>query len=1159
MISKAQAPYDGRDAEQLVQSLLARRPGYLPSEQEPFEKGPGRALAWVVARYLQTIIQRFNQAPEKNKLAFLDTLGLELVAAQAARAPIVFQISAQAADSQAPQRTQVAAPPPPEASGQLVFETERAIGLASAKLTEVVSLWPGRDQYIDHSAAFLAGKPFQLFHKLQLENTPHVIYVAHDTLLAFAGESQIDVQVELAQPGGEPLEILWEYWDGEIWRRFKTVNAACLETEEEELDGTEGLTRTGTVHLKTDCAETAKTKVNGREGYWIRGRLTEQLLPASQKKLQSENNLQSCNSLNGPDQILLPLVESLQIGAMINRPLKASLISSLEPLEEERSSDALVKVNNEAGQPLNDGDMDTPPKVTSVTLSGQGSTIPLAPDAAGNYPFSAVASGPYEVRVRYAKLDLSVKQAFDPAKDQNIAVALNVEGLAPDAAFADGTSLDLSKPFYPFGQQPQPGSIFYFNHKELFTKPNAKARIYISRTKSPQDELQVTTPGATSGSPPVIVSVPLPRLVVWEYWNGRKWTPLSVSNPSADFDHTEIVDLVVPTDMVKTKINDQDELWMRVRLVSGSFAFKQTVTWTDTSSEATNTLTYVVHRPPVVSKFLIGYAWQQGLAPAEQVLTYNDFQYEDHAFEARWPGKNFLPFRQVVDTTPALYLGFSKQLPVDRLGMYLEIIERRGETLGPALLWEYWDGSEWRGLSVEDETRNLRLPGILSFIGAEDSRPLSRFAGELHWVRGRLKEDGPPGEPIVEAIFPNAVWAAQQQTFNDVALGASTGLPDQVFAITQIPINPGERIEVRELSGPRANVEWRIVALELNNGDPRVISELEQLLGREDSQGDIVKDDLRLTRDRNKRVTEVWVLWYEQAHLFFSEANDRHYVIDRARGRVFFGDGFRGRIPQPGALILARQFRAGGGLAGNVGARAISQLLGSVPGVEAVFNPRVAEGGADGETIQAFGARAPKSIHHRGRAIAPADFETLAHEASADIAVARALPTRNASGRVMPGWVTLIIIPQSKKRQPWPSFGLRQKVLRFIDARGCADLVAADHIYVTGPDYLPIDVEATIAPLDSAEAGEVEDRAKAALEDFLHPLRGGPSQAGWELGRDVHLSDLAAVLERVKGVDYVEHLALLLDRAPQGERVAVPDNRIAVAGELRVKIKAAEK
>ena len=352
--------------------------------------------------------------------------------------------------------------------------------------------------------------------------------------------------------------------------------------------------------------------------------------------------------------------------------------------------------------------------------------------------------------------------------------------------------MDLSKPFFPFGQQPQPGAIFYFNHKELFTKPGARARIYISRTKSPQDELKVTSSSAATSAAATSVisqtqSQDLDHVVAWEYWNGRQWAPLNISNPSADFDRTEIVDVIVPPDMVKTKVNDKEELWMRAHLVSGGFGFKETVTWIDQRvlrlpNPKANELTYVIQKPPVVSNFVVGYAWQQGPLPAEQVLAYNDFQFEDHTFEARWPGKNFLPFRQVADTTPALYLGFSKKLPVDRLGLYFEMVERRGETLGPALLWEYWNGSEWRGLSVEDETCNLRLPGILSFIGAEDSQPISRFAGELHWVRGRLKEDGPPGDPTVDGIFPNAVWAAQQQTFNDVALGTSTGLPDQVFA-----------------------------------------------------------------------------------------------------------------------------------------------------------------------------------------------------------------------------------------------------------------------------------------------------------------------------------------------------------------------------------------
>ena len=34
--------------------------------------------------------------------------------------------------------------------------TERALGLTGARIQKVVSLWPGRDQYIDHSEQFAA-------------------------------------------------------------------------------------------------------------------------------------------------------------------------------------------------------------------------------------------------------------------------------------------------------------------------------------------------------------------------------------------------------------------------------------------------------------------------------------------------------------------------------------------------------------------------------------------------------------------------------------------------------------------------------------------------------------------------------------------------------------------------------------------------------------------------------------------------------------------------------------------------------------------------------------------------------------------------------------------------------------------------------------------
>jgi len=95
---------------------------------------------------------------------------------------------------------------------------------------------------------------------------------------------------------------------------------------------------------------------------------------------------------------------------------------------------------------------------------------------------------------------------------------------------------------------------------------------------------------------------------------------------------------------------------------------------------------------------------------------------------------------------------------------------------------------------------------------------------------------------------------------------------------------------------------------------------------------------------------------------------------------------------------------------------------------------------------------------------------------------------------------------------------------------------------------------ATVSPVDPAEAGSVERLARAALATFLHPLQGGPDRQGWPPGRGVFLSDVAAVLERVPGLDAVDELALLLDGQLQGEQVAVPPDRIVVAGTLRIKV-----
>jgi uncharacterized phage protein gp47/JayE len=1132
MIPNAPPSLDSRDALALGSDFEVRRYGFLPQWNPP-PNSAGAAVGPIFARFLEAILQRLNQVPARNKLAFLDLLGLRLIPAQAARAPLSFELGANAPDSAAPAGTQVAAPPAPGSSQQIVFETEADLGITSGKLAQLVSLWPGRDEFIDHTADLAAANPVTLFDNLSLRPTSHTLYLGHSTFLAIAGSAHLAVEFNLAEGASSPLEIIWEYWDGKVWRGFEDFKPSCLTSAESGRDGTNGLTASGSVLLDTDGARSAPLAVEGVTSCWIRARLTQVLPPNP--------------------ALLLPEVESIRLRSLIDQSIELlPTIAFVDPTSTGTSPQ--LTVYDENRQKL--GNVTVQLSCVDTPGANMKSTTTENKLGASSFGQSGEFSGYSFKTGRTYQFDVSLgdtgslngsKQILFTSLDTSVDIEITLKfskGLLPDKALCDGKTLDVTKTFFPLSQLPVPGTAFYFKQDEIFSKPSAHVQIFA-------DGIPPAVPDSTSPF--------LPHLVYWEYWNGFEWTLLipaiepdltENTNPSHDFRSGELIEFVVPNDMRPTAVSSETGFWVRARVVTGAYGYLQTV---DIAGGTPSSVTFNVPQAPAVMSFRMGYTWSQGPVALEQVLTYNDFQYEDHTNDARLPGKTFSPFTPIQEITPAVYVGFSQKLPVNNFGIYLDIAEVAGQTPLP-MVWEYWNGEGWRELVVTDETRSLTLSGMFTFIPEDDSVALARFGTPLYWLRGRLKEDGPPDTVTINSITINSVWASQRQTFTNLPLGASTGAPNQILNYTQVPVLPGQVVEVQELRGPRAAVEWRLIALDLYSGNPAVVQELENSIAAEGPQTSIVLQNLRLTRDRSKKITEAWVTWTEMPDFLDSSPTDRHYVLDHASGRLFFGDGVTGRIPPSGAAISASLFRSGGGLAGNVPEGSITQLLGSVPGIQGVLNPRAAEGGADGEPLEEFAFRAPASIRHRGRAITPADYETMAHEASAGVAIARAIPLRNSNGRNLPGAVSLIIIPESQDPRPMPSAGLRDDVRTYIALRAPGDLAASGQINVIGPIYFPVDVDAAIAAKDPKRAGTVEQAARAALEDFLHPLHGGPSGQGWDLGRGVYLSDVASALGNVPGVDYVDRLSLSVNGQLRGDHVEVSSEQIVVAGQITLNL-----
>ncbi len=94
--------------------------------------------------------------------------------------------------------------------------------------------------------------------------------------------------------------------------------------------------------------------------------------------------------------------------------------------------------------------------------------------------------------------------------------------------------------------------------------------------------------------------------------------------------------------------------------------------------------------------------------------------------------------------------------------------------------------------------------------------------------------------------------------------------------------------------------------------------------------------------------------------------------------QVIFGDGVEGSTIATGQNNIIANYRVGLGLAGNVGAGAITTLVDRPTGVSGVINPMPATGGQDPASVSEIKVNAPMSVETLGRAVSITDYRNFA-------------------------------------------------------------------------------------------------------------------------------------------------------------------------------------
>ena len=259
--------------------------------------------------------------------------------------------------------------------------------------------------------------------------------------------------------------------------------------------------------------------------------------------------------------------------------------------------------------------------------------------------------------------------------------------------------------------------------------------------------------------------------------------------------------------------------------------------------------------------------------------------------------------------------------------------------------------------------------------------------------------------------------------------------------------------------------------------------------------------------------------WIPQRDLLNSSEQDQHFVAEvdnDGRAHLRFGDGELGRMPAAGTAFRAT-YRAGNGLAGNVGAEAISHIVfrqsALSGGITRIRNPMPAKGGVDPEPLAEIKLFAPHAFRSDlQRAITADDYARLAVR---NPKVQRAAAALRWTG----SWYEALVAID-----PLGTEQVDETLLNEI--HGCLYRYRRmGHDLVVQPaHYVPLDIELDVCVKPHYLRGHVEAAlldvfGNRALSDgrlgFFHP-------DNLSFGEGINLSNLVASAQAVEGVQSVK-------------------------------------
>jgi hypothetical protein len=614
---------DDRTYNDIVAEAVGMIPRYAPEWTNHNPSDPGITLIELAAWMTDLILHRLNQVPEKNYVAFLNLLGIKLRPPRAAKAFLQFALVEGAAKQKVPRGTQVSTPQATE-DETVTFETARDLMVIATKPDRCFSYYD--DTYSDNSR-FLSPTVdggFEVFGGAQ--RVERFLYLG-DPRFANAGEASVlRVLIGCPERGNRDLARLleWEYWNGTRWRemvqasievdRGEVAFAGPLTLEPATVHDIEGLWIRGRLsEVPQSAEETEVDTIRARVEVVGEGQMPERAIANLDSNafimLDLGKNMFPFGKEPKVDCVLYLACDELLQTADAYIAIEFALA---DPAAHPRPSpnDQLVLAweyfdgkkwrhlgrTNPRGMLPGAGDEfgfhdDTralsqsgavtfrrPKDMENLDINGEVKRWVRARIEKGDYG----EQGTYTLEndkwilkddrpLRPPAIKSLTFKYREDYRDVRHALAFN------DFQFTDITDVARTEftIFQPFSPNSDESPTFYLGFPDKL--PNDAIAIYLQLEEElglgslPTDEAEVSTTELTKYEAMKKLAWETQQRVVWEYWGGKEWEPLSVTDETIGFTGSGFINFVGPEDWAKTMKFTEERFWMRARLEMGGF------------------------------------------------------------------------------------------------------------------------------------------------------------------------------------------------------------------------------------------------------------------------------------------------------------------------------------------------------------------------------------------------------------------------------------------------------------------------------------------------------------------------------------------------------------------------------------------------------------